>query len=254
MNIVLQGISGRMGAVLLELFQDRPDCKVVAGIDTHPMDFPFPVYPTAQDLKQLPAENKPHVVIDFSHPSATSSLLDYCAQSNLPCVICTTGLSPELKEKMYKTAQTTPVFYSANMSLGINLISNLVKKAQAILDGFDIEIIEKHHHNKLDAPSGTALLLADAINQQAEGRYHYIYERQSLRQKRDPNEIGIHALRGGSIVGEHDVVFAGPDEVITISHQAYSRKVFASGAITAAIYLADKPAGLYSMDHVLEGI
>ena len=252
-NIVLQGACGRMGHTLATLISQRNDCIVSAGIDTcQTAEMPFPVYASIEEL--LKSGTKADVVIDFSLPAATSTLLTAVAKNPIPCVICTTGLPEETKEAIQETAKVSPVFFSANMSLGINLLVQLVKKAQASLPGFDIEIIEKHHHNKLDAPSGTALMLADAINEQAGGKYRYMYDRQPLRQKRDPDEIGIHAVRGGSIVGEHDVLFAGPDEVITLSHTAYSREVFANGAIAAAIYLAGKPSGLYNMQNMLEGM
>ncbi|MFV0413568.1 MAG: 4-hydroxy-tetrahydrodipicolinate reductase [Oscillospiraceae bacterium] len=173
-------------------------------------------------------------------------------KKKLACVLCTTGLGPKEEQLMQQAALTIPVFHSANMSLGINLLAQLARRAAAALPGFDIEIIEKHHNKKLDAPSGTALLLADAINRQAGGTYEYVYNRQPLRQARGGKEIGIHAVRGGTIVGDHDLLFAGPDEVITLSHSAQSRNVFANGAIAAALYVAKKPAGLYSMQDLME--
>lgn len=251
-NIALQGICGRMGHVLIEMIGERQDCRVVAGVDTAACEgLPCPVVDTPAGLSTL--AQKPDVVIDFSLPQATEKLLEACAEQGLPCVVCTTGLSDEIKAKMKDASAKTAVFYSANMSLGINLLSQLVKKAQTVLDGFDIEIVEKHHHNKVDAPSGTALMLADAANEAAGGRYHYVYDRHDARQKRDPDELGIHAVRGGSIVGEHEVIFAGPDEVINLSHMAYSRRVFASGAVAAALYVAGKGPGLYDMNDMLEG-
>lgn len=246
-KIALLGAAGRMGKALAQLIAQRDDCEVVAGIDAYPdAAAPFPQFARLEEM-----DATPDVLIDFSHPEATSAALHYCAAKGLPCVVCTTGLPEETREKIKKTAEKTPVFYSANMSLGINLLVELVKRAQDVLPGFDIEIIEKHHHNKLDAPSGTAMLLADTMNEHADGRYHYVYNRQPLRQKRDTDEIGIHAVRGGSIVGEHDVLFAGPDEVVTLSHTAYSRDVFANGAISAALYLAGKQPGLYSMQNLV---
>lgn len=250
-NIVLQGACGRMGRVLVSLIAGREDCVVSAGIDRlQDETLGFPVFASIQQLVQsnLPVD----VVIDFSNPEGTKELLECASAATLPCVICTTGLPEEVRELLLAAATTSPLFFSANMSLGINLLVQLAKRAQAALPGFDIEIVEKHHHNKLDAPSGTALLLADAMNQQAGGRYEYMYDRQPLRQKRGENEIGIHAVRGGSIVGEHDVIFAGIDEVITLSHTAYSRDVFANGAIAAALYLAGKSAGLYNMQDLME--
>ncbi len=240
-----------MGRALAALIAPRQDCRVVAGVDSAGGEgLGFPLYKHLKDVKE-PTD----VVIDFSLPQATQIMLAVCAEKSLPCVVCTTGLSEEIKRSMLETAQKTAVFYSANMSLGVNLLLELVKKAQKTLPDFDIEIVEKHHHNKLDAPSGTALALADAINDAAGGRYHYIYDRHDLREKRAADEIGIHAVRGGSIVGQHDVIFAGPDEVITLSHGAYSREVFANGAISAALFLKGRKPGMYSMrDVIAEGI
>lgn len=250
-NIVIQGICGRMGHVLVDMIAQRNDCQVIGGIDPAGCsNLPCPVYRSCNELAKQAI--RPDVIIDFSHPDALPPLLAYCTAHHVPCVICTTGLSDTLRAQMDTAAKETAVFYSANMSLGINLLASLVKQMQTVLPGFDIEIIEKHHHNKLDAPSGTALLLADSINEQAEGKYHYVYDRQQKREKRDPNEIGLHAVRGGSIVGEHEVLFAGPDEVISISHTAYSRDVFASGAIAAAVYVAGKPAGTYTMQDLMQ--
>ena len=175
-------------------------------------------------------------------------------QNGIP-VVCTTGLSEELQLKVVQLSRTVPVFKSANMSMGINVLSELCKRASAILGvNYDVEIVEQHHHNKLDAPSGTALMLADAINEQNDGAYHYVYDRSSVRQKRDPKEIGISSVRGGSIVGDHEVLFCGPDEVITLKHTAYSRSIFANGAINAAVYLAKKEPGLYNMGDLIASI
>ncbi len=246
-NIVVQGVCGRMGKALVALINGREDCKVVAGVDVaEDNTFAFPVYSSLSQVKE-----SADVLIDFSLPEATKAALPVCVERQLPCVICTTGLSEELKKEIQFVSTQCAVFYSANMSLGINLLIELVKQAQKVLPGFDIEIVEKHHHNKLDAPSGTALALADAINSAANGQYHYMYDRHADRQKRSSNEIGLHAVRGGSIVGEHDVLFAGPDEVITLSHNAYSRDVFANGAISAALFIKGKVPGLYSMRDVI---
>lgn len=246
-NIVIQGAAGRMGRAVTQLVEERNDCRVVAGIDTFEgLAAGFPVYRSLEEMT-APAE----VLIDFSHPEATQNALLECEKRGLPSVICTTGLGEDVKALMERVSAKAPVFYSANMSLGINLLAQLVKRAQAMLPGFDIEIIEKHHHNKLDAPSGTALLLADAINEQAKGRYHYVYDRQPYRKARDADEIGIHAVRGGSIVGQHDVLFAGPDEVVTLAHAAYSREVFANGAIAAALYVRNQKPGMYSMQDMM---
>lgn len=251
-DIMIQGAQGRMGKVLATLIQDRQDCRVVAGIDIQGQNaasLPFPVF---ANLEQ--ATVHADVLIDFSHPDATAAVLPACAQKKMPCVVCTTGLNNDIQQLMREAAKETAVFYSANMSLGINLLAQLVQRAQQVLDGFDIEIVERHHHYKLDAPSGTALLLADAINEQANGRYHYVYDRHAYRQERDKDEIGIHAVRAGSIVGDHEVLFAGPDETITLAHSASSRDVFATGAIAASLFLAGKPAGMYSMKNLLGDI
>ncbi|MDL2252967.1 4-hydroxy-tetrahydrodipicolinate reductase [Ruminococcaceae bacterium OttesenSCG-928-I18] len=242
-DIVIQGACGRMGHALAALIAERDDCRVVAGIDAAQCaDLAFPLYSSLGEMRETA-----DVMIDFSLPEATKGSLPVCAEKNLPCVICTTGLDDEIKRLMQETAQKTAIFYSANMSLGINLLIELVRRAQKALPGFDIEIVEKHHHNKLDAPSGTALALADAINDAAGGRYHYVYDRHDVRQKRAPDEIGLHAVRSGSFVGQHEVLFAGPDEVVTLSHEAYSREVFANGAISAALFLKAQKPGMYNM-------
>ncbi len=246
-KLIIQGVCGRMGQALVSLIEERPDCIVVAGVDiTDDKNATFPIYPSLEEVQE-----SADVLIDFSLPEATKATLPVCAKRKLSCVICTTGLGDDLKKEMQFTATQCGVFYSANMSLGINLLMELVKNAQKALPGFDIEIVEKHHHNKLDAPSGTALALADSINNSSGERFHYVYDRHEVRQKRAQDEIGLHAVRGGSIVGEHDVIFAGPDEVITLSHSAYSRDVFANGAISAALFLQGKQPGLYSMRDVI---
>ena len=241
-KIILQGAGGRMGKVVAALVAAHKSCRIVAGVDVSNHTLDFPTYSALADVRE-----DADVLIDFSHPSATENMLPFCAEHRLPCVVCTTGLPESTLALMLDASAQTAVFHSANMSLGINLLAALVKKAQKALPDFDIEIIEKHHHHKLDAPSGTALLLADAINRQANGCYQYVHERHSRREARKKDEIGIHAVRGGSIVGEHDVLFAGPDETITLSHSAFSRDVFANGAISAALFLAGKSAGMYSM-------
>ncbi len=242
-KIAIQGVNGRMGRVLAGLVSARDDCVVAAGIDISPaVDAAFPVYAQLADVKE-----DVDVLVDFSLPAATRAALAECGRRGLPCVVCTTGLSEDDKALLAKTAERAAVFYSANMSLGVNVLTELVKRAAAVLPGFDIEIVERHHHNKLDAPSGTALALADAANAARGGQMEYVYDRHAVKQKRGADELGISAVRGGSIVGEHDVIFAGPDEVLTLSHTAYSRDIFANGAIAAALYVAGKPAGLYNM-------
>lgn len=249
-NIIIQGINGRMGKALCELIAAREDCRVVGGVDISATSGSVPV---AASLEELGVSAD--VVIDFSMPEATKSALRYCEKHNMACVVCTTGLDEECLNLIEQASKQVPVFKSANMSMGINLLAELAQKAvQALGLAYDIEIVEKHHHNKLDAPSGTALLLADEINKVASEPYHYVYDRHAVRQKRDPHEIGLHAIRGGSIVGDHDILFCGPDEVITLSHSAGSRMVFANGAVNAAVFVSNQPAGLYDMKDLMKSL
>lgn len=247
-RIILSGCNGAMGHVISDSVQKRSDCTIVAGVDLHPGNAPdFEVF-DAPDKVTVEAD----VIVDFSHPTALIPLLHAATDKKLPIVVCTTGLSSEHTEAMKTASQKIAVFHSGNMSLGINLMIALAKKAADVLGtDFDIEIIEKHHNRKLDAPSGTALMLANAINETLDNRLRYEYDRHVRREKRPKNELGIHAVRGGTIVGEHEVIFAGPDELVTISHSARSRDVFATGAINAALFLADKGAGLYDMSDLL---
>ena len=198
-------------------------------------------------------EEEADVIIDFSSAKAADGLLDYCARTGMAVVLCTTGLSKEQTQKAEEVSKKAPVLRSANMSLGVNTLLKLLKEAAPVLypAGFDVEIVEKHHNKKIDAPSGTALALADAVNESLDNTCHYKYDRFSERVPRDPKEIGIQSVRGGTIVGEHDVIFAGTDEVITFTHTAYSKAIFAKGAIQAAKFLGGKPAGLYSMADVI---
>lgn len=247
-DIIIQGIHGRMGRALLALAQERTGCRIVAGVDTAALPCPVPVFPSLAE-----STVRADVLIDFSSPAAAGAAIEYCGRTGLPCVICTTGLSERQQEALRALSQTVPVFQSANMSLGVNLLIALVKQANAVLGtDFDVEIIEKHHHNKLDAPSGTALMIADALREASPVPYEPVYERHTRRAKRAPEEIGIHAVRGGSIVGEHEVLFAGPQEVLTIAHSAASREVFASGALNAALFLAGQPAGMYTMEDLIQ--
>lgn len=249
-DIIIQGILGRMGHALVEKISTRGDCRVIAGVDRAPGQVgDIPVYASFEELPQAQA-----VIIDFSSPDGAIRAVQYGAAHGLPCVICSTGLSKEDEAKLEMASETIPVFRSANMSVGVNVLIELAKRA-AVLFGseFDIEIIEKHHRNKLDAPSGTALMIADAINQQADGRYEYVYDRHEVRQKRAAQELGISAVRGGGIVGEHDVLFCGAEETVTLSHSAQSRGVFADGAVQAALYIANRQPGYYAMSDLLRG-
>lgn len=232
-KIIMAGSSGAMGKAVSTCAAKRDDCEIVAGIDLKATDNGYPVYNSIADFN-----GEADVIIDFSHPSLLTSLLDYAKAHKTPAVICTTGLSEQQVAEVKEASKIVPIFYSGNMSLGVNLLINLSKKAAEVLgDSFDIEIVEKHHNQKLDAPSGTALMIANAINETLDNRCDYEYDRHSKRAKRPKNEIGIHAVRGGTIVGEHEVMFAGHDEIITISHSARSKEVFAAGSVNAAIFL-----------------
>lgn len=250
-KIIMHGCGGHMGQVITGLAAQDPDVEIVAGIDIS--DKGNCGYPVFTELNACQTEAD--VLIDFSNAKATDALLDYCAQRKLPVVLCTTGLSEAQLAKVEETAKETAVLRSANMSLGINTLMKLLQDAAKVLAtaGFDMEIVEKHHHLKLDAPSGTAIALADSINEAMDQQYHYVYDRSQKREMRDAKEIGISAVRGGTIVGEHEVLFAGPDEVIEFKHTAYSKTVFGKGAIEAAKFLKGKPAGKYNMADVING-
>lgn len=248
-KIILHGCNGMMGQTISRLVKEDAAVEIAAGIDVNTeQKFDYPVYASLKECKE-----QADVVIDFASMKAVDALLDYCGENNLPVVLCTTGLTKEQIEKVEETAKKTAVLRSANMSLGINLLLKLVREAAEVLAnaGFDMEIVEKHHNQKKDAPSGTALALAEVLNDAVDNRCEYTYDRSTKHEKRDKNEIGISAVRGGTIVGEHDVIFAGTDEVVTFSHTAYSKGIFAKGAISAAKFLAGKEAGLYTMKDVI---
>lgn len=249
-NIILSGCSGQMGKAITEVAKKDDNVCIICGFDKFTeSDRDYPIYATPDEYDG-PAD----VIIDFSNPTALGPILSYAKKRNLPAVIATTGLSEEQLKDIQSASEEIAIFRSANMSLGVNLLVELVKKATEVLyENFDIEIIEKHHNLKLDAPSGTALMLADAANETVKNTLEYVYDRHSVRKKREKKELGIHSLRGGTIVGEHDVVFAGNDEIITLSHTALSKKVFAEGAIKAAIFIADKKCGIYDMQAVIKG-
>ncbi len=248
-NIALFGCNGKMGQVIAGIVNGDADAKIAFGFDINTeAKNSFPVYDKVENIKE-----KADVVIDFSHPATLDSIIKYCEANNVPAVIATTGLSEEQLAKIDALSEKVAVFRSANMSLGINLLINLVKKAAALLEGkFDIEIIEKHHNQKIDAPSGTALMIADAISDTLTEKPEYVYDRHSVRKKRSKTEIGLHAVRGGTIVGEHDVIFAGNDEIVQISHSAMSKEIFAEGAVKAAKFLVGKGAGMYNMQQLIE--
>lgn len=250
-KIIMHGCSGKMGKVVCQIVKDDPACEIVAGIDPFGESSDFPVFKTVNEC-DIAAD----VIIDFSTASAIPALLKYAETKQIPVVLCTTGLSDELNNQLINSSKKVAVLKSANMSVGVNLLFSLVQKAALALadSGFDIEIIEKHHNQKIDAPSGTALAIADSINEVSGNKYEYVYDRSQKREKRGVNELGIHAVRGGSIVGDHDVIFAGKDEIIEINHHAASKEIFAVGAVKAAKYLASREVGLYTMKDVLKDV
>lgn len=246
-NILLSGACGKMGNAVTRCVGEDDELKIIAGVDKAEMLCDFPIYKSFDDVNVIP-----DVIIDFSHISVLDSLLSFAIKNNVPTVLATTGYSTKQLEKINAASAEIPVFFTANMSLGVNLLCSLAKSAAKVLgSNFDVEIIEKHHNQKIDAPSGTALMLANAVNDVFDDKYTYEYDRHSKRQKRPKNEIGIHAVRGGTIVGEHDVIFAGHDEVITLSHAAQSKEVFAAGAVNAAKFMVGKPCGMYDMSSIL---
>ena len=248
-KIIMHGCNGHMGQVISGIVEKDPDAEIVAGIDI--ADQGKNSYPVFTDIDACQVEAD--AIIDFSSAKATDKLLEYSAARQIPVVLCSTGLSQEQLAKVEETSRKVAVLKSANMSLGINTLLKLVQDAARVLAaaGFDIEIVEKHHRLKLDAPSGTALALADSINEAMDNQYHYVYDRSQKREKRDDKEIGISAVRGGTIVGEHEIIFAGQDEVIEFKHTAYSKAIFGKGAVEAAKFLAGKPAGRYDMSDVI---
>lgn len=250
-TVIMHGCNGKMGQTISGLIAADEEIEIVAGVDAYDDGRnPYPVFHTIGEC-DVTAD----AVIDFSAAPAVDGLIEYCVEKQVPCVLCTTGLSEEQLAKVKEASGKVAILKSANMSLGINMLLKLLKDATNILApaGFDIEIVEKHHNQKVDAPSGTALALADSINEELDNDYNYVYDRSQVREKRTQKEIGISAVRGGTIVGEHDVIFAGADEVITFSHRAYSKAVFGKGAIQAAKFLAGKPAGMYDMSDVING-
>lgn len=248
-KIIMHGCNGHMGQVISGIVEKDSDAEIVAGIDI--ADQGKNSYPVFTDIDACQVEAD--AIIDFSSAKATDKLLEYSAARQIPVVLCSTGLSQEQLAKVEETSRKVAVLKSANMSLGINTLLKLVQDAAKVLAaaGFDMEIVEKHHRLKLDAPSGTALALADSINEAMDNQYHYVYDRSQKREKRDDKEIGISAVRGGTIVGEHEIIFAGQDEVIEFKHTAYSKAIFGKGAVEAAKFLAGKPAGKYDMSDVI---
>lgn len=249
-NVLMNGCNGRMGQVITGLVKEDAQLAIAAGVDTRQeIQNPYPVF---DSLDQCDVDVD--VVIDFSTASALEGVLDYCVEKQVPVILCSTGYSEEQLQKIADASEKVAILKSANMSMGINLLLKLLKDAAKVLApaGYDMELVERHHNQKLDAPSGTALALADSINDALGGEYHYVYDRSQVRRKREKKEIGISAIRGGTIVGEHDVIFAGVDEVIEFKHTAFSRSVFGKGAVEAAKFLAGKPAGMYDMGDVIQ--
>lgn len=245
---ILVGASGKMGKNITECAVSYDDIKIVAGVDKFNFGASFPIFSDFSEIK-IEAD----VIIDFSNPALLDELLKFAKEKNIPLVIATTGYTESQIKQIEEAAKYIPVFFTFNMSLGVNLLCSLAKRAAGILgDDFDIEIIEKHHNQKLDAPSGTAIMLANSVNEVFDDKLKYEYDRHTKRAKRSKNEIGIHSVRGGTIVGEHDVIFAGRDEVITLSHAAHSKQVFAMGALRAAKFIHNKPNGLYDMNDILK--
>lgn len=248
-KIIMCGCNGKMGQTITGIVAEDEESEIVAGFDIAENDsLSYPVF-----IDMYKCDVDADVVIDFSSSKGTDKLLEYCVDKKMPLVLCTTGLSEEQLNKVHEASKTIPVLKSANMSLGINTIMKLLKEATKVLApaGYDIEIVERHHNQKVDAPSGTALALADTINEQLDNEYEYKFDRSGDRIKRPKKEIGISAVRGGTIVGDHEVIFAGIDEVIEINHHAYSKAVFGKGAVQAAKFLAGKEPGMYDMSNVI---
>ena len=248
-KILMHGCNGKMGRMITEIAKQDQDVEIVAGVDKYTaVANEYPVFETISEC-DVDAD----AVIDFSNAGAVDELLDYCVEKKLPVVLCTTGLSEEQLARVKEVSEKIAVLKSANMSMGINLLLKLLKDAAKVLApaGYDMELVEKHHNQKLDAPSGTALALADSMNEALGNEYEYVYDRSQVRKKRDVKEIGISAVRAGTIVGEHEVIFAGTDEVIEFKHTAYSRSVFAKGAVEAAKILAEQKRGMYDMGDVI---
>lgn len=252
-KIILSGASGRLCTVVAKLVEARDDCEVVCGVDITGASAAYPIYDSFDKITETA-----DVVIDCSHHTVAPKLTEYLVRTNTPAVICTTGHTDDEERAIHEASEKVAVIKSRNMSLGINLLSELVKRAATVLGGdFDIEVIEAHHRNKIDAPSGTALMLADAAKEARDAAgldSEYVFERASKREKRGDAEIGISSIRGGTIVGEHSVIFAGSNEVLTLSHSAESRDLFGTGAIRAALFIAGKPAGFYTMSDVIAEI
>jgi 4-hydroxy-tetrahydrodipicolinate reductase len=250
-KVIMNGCNGHMGKVICNIVKDDKDAQIVAGVDVVASNAPFPTFIDINDC-DVPAD----VIIDFSTAVAVPNVIKYAVNKKIPVVICTTGLSDETIKLMDEASKVIPVFRSANMSVGINLLASILKKYASVLydAGFDVEIVERHHNQKIDAPSGTALLLGDAVNESCDNQLEYVYDRSQVREKRTRNQLGYSAVRGGTIVGDHEVIFAGKDEVVEFTHSAYSKEVFAVGAVKAAKFVVGRAAGKYDMQDVMSEI
>lgn len=247
-RILLSGCCGKMGRNVINSVNQRKDCEIVAGIDiVDDSNIGFPIFQNYNEV-----EVKADVIIDFSNPALLTSILEYALKTNTAVVLATTGLSDSQIKEVEDASKVIPVFFSYNMSLGVSLLCELSKTAAKILgNDFDVEIIEAHHNQKIDAPSGTAIMLANAVKEEMPDAY-FEYDRHSKREKRHTNEIGIHSIRGGTIVGEHQVIFAGNDEIVTLSHSARSKAIFSQGAVNAAVFLSGKESGIYNMSDIVK--
>lgn len=247
-NILLSGCCGKMGRVISRLAASREDCEITVGVDKFGESYcGYPVY-----NKFSQANETADVIIDFSHPSALKDVLQFAKTKNIPVVIATTGMNEDHINMINSAATEIPVFFTYNMSIGVNLLADLARRAAAVLsDDFDIEIVEAHHNQKIDSPSGTAIMLANSVTSALDKSYHFEYDRHSKRIKRDKREIGMHSIRGGTIVGEHEIIFSGQDEIIKLSHSARSKEIFAVGALNAAMFLKNKQSGMYNMSDLV---
>lgn len=249
-NVIMHGCNGKMGQVITDIIAQDPNIRIVAGIDPNvSASNPYPVFPNVHECN-IDAD----VIIDFSTAKAVRPLLTFANTKRIAIVVCTTGIAENDVDYLKEISKSIPVFFSANMSLGVNLLIGLAKRATEILSdaNFDIEIIEKHHNQKIDAPSGTALAIANGINEVLDHKYTYQFDRSTSREKRPKKEIGIHAVRGGTIVGDHEIIFAGKDENITLTHTATSKEIFAVGACKAAKFIVNQSPGLYNMAHLID--
>ncbi len=249
LDILLFGCNGNMGKVITSEVSNSSDFKIVAGVDNSTGNSNYPVYKSIKDIRE-----RSDVIIDFSSPETLDDILEYGLENNIPMVLATTGYSEDQIKKINKTSEKTTIFRTANMSFGINVLMKILKEITPLLKEFDIEIVEKHHNKKVDSPSGTAKMLKDTIVESVEKEFNIVYGRHGNNTKRSENDIGVHAIRGGTISGDHSVIFAGEDEIIEFNHKAQSKKLFAQGALKAALYIMKKEKGLYDMNNLIEDI